>query len=132
MSAPRVLVVDDDADMRLLMSALLEHLGAHVACAGDADELARALAAPCDLILLDLVMPAGAYEACIERLRASATDAAITLLSGSGSAVLADERQRLAATGLHMASSLTKPARLDDLAALLASIEPGARANARG
>jgi PAS domain S-box-containing protein len=67
---PRVLVVDDDADARAVISALLAPLGVecHEAVDGEhALELARALAP--DLILLDVVMPGmGAFEV-VEVLR---------------------------------------------------------------
>src|SRR6266404_1198611 len=56
--APRVLVVEDNEDNRLLMKELLESRGYEVACAADADEAEIAIrSAPPDLILLDVVMP---------------------------------------------------------------------------
>ncbi len=84
MTSPRVLVVDDDADMRMLMGALLEHLGASVSTAGNPDELAAAMDDPVDLILLDLVMPGQAYDDSVAVLVERAVAAPICLLSGSG------------------------------------------------
>ena len=124
MTAPRVLVVDDDADMRMLMGALLEHLGAAVTHAGDPPAVAAALSASFDLVLLDLVMPGHAYDDCVATLVKHSTKALICLLSGSGTQTLTDARARLDASGLRTATPLTKPARLDALGALLASIHP--------
>lgn len=123
MNSARVLVVDDDADMRLLMSALLEHLGAAVSTAGTPDELAERLQQPFDLALLDLVMPGSAYPDCVALFAARAFQAPICLLSGSGTQTLDTERARLDALGLRTVPPLTKPARIDALAALLASLQ---------
>jgi len=121
-SRPQVLVIDDDADMRMLMGALLEHLGAVVTSAGDPGELAAALSEPFDLALLDLVMPGTTYQDCVSLLVDRAFRAPVCLLSGSGAGVLSDERARLVSLGLRMTGTLTKPARLDALAALLATL----------
>lgn len=122
MTAPRVLVVDDDADMRMLMGALLEHLGAEVTTAGDAGELATALAEPFDLALLDLVMPGTSHQDCVSLFAARGFSAPICLLSGSSAQTLAQGRERLDALGLRTAEPLTKPARLDALSSLLGSL----------
>jgi two-component system cell cycle sensor histidine kinase/response regulator CckA len=55
----RVLVVEDDADLRDLLSDLLRTDGFHVAVASDGSEGLRSLrqGPPPDLILLDLIMP---------------------------------------------------------------------------
>lgn len=126
MTTPRVLVIDDDADMRMLMGALLEHLGASVSTAGNPDELAAAMDDPLDLVLLDLVMPGHAYDDCVAVLVERAIAAPICLLSGSGTQTLTEARARLDAAGLHTTMPLTKPARLDALGALLASLHPPA------
>ncbi|MGH2353490.1 MAG: response regulator [Chloroflexota bacterium] len=56
--ARRILVVDDDADIRYVLSVVLEEDGYQVVTATDgADALAAVAQAPPDLILLDLVMP---------------------------------------------------------------------------
>ena len=123
---PHVLVIDDDADMRMLMGALLEHLGARVDSAGSANEIDPILAQSADLILLDLVMPPGIYDACVQRLLDSGAHARVCLLSGSSAQALAQERARIDALGLRTTSPITKPARLDALASLLASLHPAA------
>src|SRR5258708_1417678 len=62
----RVLVVEDNADNRLLMRELLESRGYDVTIAGDANEAEAAIAEhPPDLILLDVAMPArSGYGGC--------------------------------------------------------------------
>lgn len=120
-TAPRVLVIDDDADMQVLMAALLEHLGAASTTAGTADEVQRALDPPPDLILLDLVMPPGVFEAVVELLAVRAAHTPIALLSGSDRHTLDGSRKSLQTRGLRVDNALVKPVRLDALAALLAS-----------
>ncbi len=124
MTAPRVLVVDDDADMRMLMGALLEHLGAIVTAAGDPGELAAALAEPFDLALLDLVMPGTSHQDCLSLFASRGFTAPICLLSGSDALTLAQGRERLDALGLRTVDPLTKPARLDALSRLLGALHP--------
>ena len=68
----RLLVIDDDADWRQLLSLALEGLGAHVASAGTVDEGVQALKAhdrP-DAILADIGMPGQDGFAFLETVRA--------------------------------------------------------------
>ena len=58
MNAARILVVDDDEDVRKLVVQLLERAGHRVEQAGDGRAGLRALhASPPDLVLLDVSMP---------------------------------------------------------------------------
>lgn len=124
-SSPRVLVIDDDADMQMLMSALLEHLGARPTAAGSVDEVRQALDVPPELILLDLVMPAGVFESIVAVLTARAASTPIALLSGSDRHTLDSSRAALQAQGLRVEHALVKPVRLDALAALLTPTQTG-------
>jgi len=55
---PRVLVIDDEEDMREVLSRMLGGLGCEVSCAASAEEAVKAfLAVPFDLITLDHRMP---------------------------------------------------------------------------
>src|SRR5215472_14652272 len=55
---PRVLVVDDDPQEQLALSAMISALGYAVETAGDGEEALEKLgSAPFDVILVDLVMP---------------------------------------------------------------------------
>ena len=120
----RTLVIDDDADMLVLLTALLEHLGAAVTTASDAQATRAALLQGTDLILLDLVMPGDSYADIIVALTACKPSATLVLMSGSDSAMLNAERARLATLGLEARHALQKPVRLDALSALLAETAP--------
>lgn len=66
MSARRILLVDDDGELRQLVDRYLGDAGYDVRQAADgARALAEALAAPFDLIILDLMLPGmGGLEVC--------------------------------------------------------------------
>jgi CheY-like chemotaxis protein len=55
----RILLVEDDMDVRRSLAEVLEEVGYEVVCAGDGEQALRALAAPAapNAILLDLAMP---------------------------------------------------------------------------
>jgi CheY-like chemotaxis protein len=58
MTAPYVLVMDDDEDLRLLVTAVLEHAGIRVASAPDGEAALAAVRRSIPaLILLDMRMP---------------------------------------------------------------------------
>lgn len=82
----RVLVVDDEAPIRLTMSALLERQGYQVITA-DTGEAALALIyqRPLDLLLLDLKMPGLDGIEVAQRARQRQPDLAIIILTGHGS-----------------------------------------------
>jgi DNA-binding response OmpR family regulator len=70
-TAPRVLIVDDDANVAEVLARYLEREGYQVETVGDgAQALSRALADPPDLMVLDLMLPSlGGLEVC-RQLRA--------------------------------------------------------------
>jgi DNA-binding response OmpR family regulator len=78
---PRVLVVDDEANIVLALQFLLDREGYEVAVARDGEsalELAARL--PPDLVVLDLMLPGlDGYEVC-RRLRAAPATAAAKIL----------------------------------------------------
>lgn len=82
---PRVLVVDDDATMRLLVGEALEPEGIDVEEAGDGPEALRAFRAqPFDLVLLDVRMPGSDGFAVCESLRKepAGADVPIVIMTG--------------------------------------------------
>lgn len=116
----RVLVIDDDPDMLILLTALLEHLGAAVRTASTPVEVQTAIMQPADLVLLDLVMPGDSYAQILQSLTNARFASPIALMSGSDTATLATARHDLITRGLRVDHALTKPVRLDALANMLA------------
>ncbi len=77
----RVLVVDDDSDIRALLRELLERAGHSVTDASDGREGLRALyASPPDLVLLDVSMPNLDGWQVLERIR-DLTDVPVLMLT---------------------------------------------------
>ncbi len=76
-SAPRILVVDDDEDLRYVLRMALERHGFLVL---EADSLASALAAPpVELLITDLHLPDGSGDELVDRLRERSKLPAIAL-----------------------------------------------------
>ena len=85
MTAVRVLVVDDEPDLRALISDYLGMQGFAIGIAADAAELDLRLAeAPADVIVLDINMPGENGLAALARLRASGCRAGVILLTAAG------------------------------------------------
>jgi DNA-binding response OmpR family regulator len=85
MKAARILVVDDDSDIRTLVRALLERAGHEVADAPDGREGLRSFHSwrP-DLVLLDVHMPALDGWQTLERIR-DLSDVPVLMLTAAGS-----------------------------------------------
>jgi DNA-binding response OmpR family regulator len=85
MTAARVLVVDDEPDLRALVSDYLEMQGFADAIAADAVELDTRLAeAPVDVIDLDINMPGESGLAALARIRAAGCRAGVIILTAAG------------------------------------------------
>lgn len=79
-NSPRILVVDDDADLRQLVSDFLRANGLDVESAADGAEMDAKLAArPADLVILDLMMPGEDGLSILRRLRKPGGPAVIML-----------------------------------------------------
>lgn len=79
----RVLVVDDEAAVRGVVSELLQANGYEVDTAGDGNEaLARAAEAAYSLVLMDVVMPGLDGREAAERLHTEQPDLPIVMMSG--------------------------------------------------
>jgi DNA-binding response OmpR family regulator len=84
MSAARILVVDDDPDIRRLLVELLQRAGHQVEEAPDGRSGLRALhASPPDLVLLDVSMPDLDGWQTLERIR-DLTDVPVIMLTARG------------------------------------------------
>lgn len=93
--ARRVLLVDDDARLLRALTDLLEASGHEVLSAvSGADALKRLEAAPVDLVITDLGMPGMTGWELAERIKASAPETRVFLLTGWGEAVIASDASR--------------------------------------
>ena len=99
MTASRILVVDDESDIRELLREILSEEGYDVAVAADAAEAraARAARAP-DLVLLDIWMPdTDGISLLREWFEARGLDFPVVMMSGHGTVETAVEATRLGA-----------------------------------
>ncbi len=76
----RILVADDDGDIRRMLRVALEPLGHRVQTVGDGQAVLDACAEPPDLLLLDLMMPALDGFEVLRRLRADPRTRAIQVV----------------------------------------------------
>jgi CheY-like chemotaxis protein len=106
-----VLVLEDDPELRHMLTRFLEHLGYRVVGAGDASTALELCAdePPC-LIFADLMLPHVDGEAFVAELQRRYAEAAPPVVILSASAILAEVAKRVGA-----AASLAKPFTLDDL-----------------
>ncbi len=101
----RVLVVDDEADIRLGLTRLLESLDIRARSAGDGvDALAAFEDSDWDLVLTDLMMPRLGGVELLEQIKKDHPDTAVVLLTGFGTVQTAVKCLQLGA-----AHFLTKP-----------------------
>lgn len=113
MKAPTILVVDDDPDIRSVVSAALAEEGFEVASASNGQEALRLLRGrgprP-DLILLDMMMPVmDGHAFCAEQQKAPDLASIRVLLFSAYALPIATIRE------LHVAGVLHKPLRLAEL-----------------
>jgi CheY-like chemotaxis protein len=85
MKSCSILVVDDEAELRDLVSRVLIDAGYKVVCAADGQEASRALSrAAFDLILTDVIMPEKDGMQVISEARRMRPDMRIVAMSGGG------------------------------------------------
>jgi DNA-binding NtrC family response regulator len=99
MSSPRILVVDDEADIRSLLREILSEEGYEVEVAADAQQAraSRARQSP-DLVLLDIWMPdTDGITLLREWSRTPNSDCPVVMMSGHGTVETAVEATRLGA-----------------------------------
>jgi two-component system nitrogen regulation response regulator GlnG len=81
-TSPRLLVVDDEPDLRWVLRGLFEDAGFEVAEAGDGEDALRAAErAPPDVVLTDVRMPKMQGLELLQALRRRAPDLPVVLLS---------------------------------------------------
>lgn len=128
---PRVILAEDDGDMRALLGRWLRAVGFVVLEAADGEALAalvddylagRGDAALVDLLISDIRMPGASGLGVLGRLRERDPGLPVILVTAFGSRGVREEAERLGA------SLLSKPFRLSDLRERIASTgrAPGA------
>lgn len=116
--AARVIVVDDEPDLRLLLEDYLSTHGLAVRCAGSGAELDALLSAgPADVLILDVNMPGEDGFAIVERLRRAGSTVGIVMLTAAGT--VAD---RLTGLGAGADDYLPKPFQPRELLARVRSV----------
>jgi len=130
----RILIVDDEQEIRQFLDIVLREKGFDVLTAGGgAEALGLARSALPDLVLLDIMMPEMDGWTVLERLKAEEPTARVPVAMLSARAETAD---RLRAVRVGAADYITKPFSLRDLLAriqaLLERAEAGRGALARG
>jgi DNA-binding response OmpR family regulator len=110
--ARTVLVIDDDPDIRELLQDVLQERGFRVVCAPDGDiGVAKAVQAPPDLVICDMMMPRASGFTVLERLKQHhRLSIPIIMLTGNDS-----DQQRTYAEFLGVDVYLNKPVRADEL-----------------
>jgi DNA-binding response OmpR family regulator len=116
---PRILVIDDNRDMRDLLRVVLERDGYAVDVAADGEEgLQIQSARPADVVITDIFMPNRDGLETIGRLRAEHPRVKVLVISGGGAVVRGTSYLSTAREiGAH--AVLAKPF---DLPALLATV----------
>ncbi len=109
----RVLVVDDDEDMRATLMDFISKLGVKVSTAGsivDAEHALRAESPPFDLVMTDLRLPGGSGMDVLKAAHACSSETLVTIVTGYASLETAIEAIRLGAYDY-----ITKPFTLDEI-----------------
>ena len=92
MSRPRVLVVDDEADISTVLSVTLRRAGFEVQTAGDGVEAIEAIRRePPDLVILDVMMPRADGLETLKRIREHGPTVHLPVIMLSAKAQLADK-----------------------------------------
>ncbi len=85
MEQSRILIIDDEENMRHMLAVLLEKEGYHVATAADGKEgLELALENFCDIILCDLKMPVMDGMAFLEKFQNTQLESTVIVMSAYG------------------------------------------------
>ncbi len=122
--AGRILIVDDEPNVRLVFRTTLESTGHALALATDGDSALAWLGANrADLILLDLRMPGIGGMGVLERLRAAGDDTPVIIITAHGSVPDAVAAMKLGAIDF-LAKPITPGALRRAVDAVLGRIDP--------
>jgi DNA-binding NtrC family response regulator len=116
----RVLIVDDEPNVRLMLRTTLTSVGYEVIEAADGQAALDVLGKPgfaCDLVLLDLLMPRIDGMELLRRLRSAGNVVPVVILTAHGSIPEAVEAMKLGAIDF-----LAKPTTPDKLRSVVAEV----------
>ena len=120
---PKILVIDDEMQMRELLKKSLTRAGYEVTLAGDGDEGIRCFQrAPADLVVTDLIMPEKEGLQCIVELCRLAPGIKIIAVSGGGMGPA--ENYLELAKKMGAAKTLIKPFELKELQEVIRELLP--------
>ena len=118
----KVLIVDDEADFRLMLKAALEIAGYAVEVAADGEEaLRRQRRAPADIVVTDIFMPDKDGFELIDALHNEFPHTRIIAISGGAQSVRRSYLSSAALIGV--AATLQKPFEVDVLLQTLRSLD---------
>jgi DNA-binding NtrC family response regulator len=112
-SEPKVLIVDDDEDMRATLMDFISRMGAKVKTATDVPDAKRLLTSeqsPFDLVLTDLKIPGGSGLDIVKAAHVRSAETLVTIITGYASLETAIEAVRLGAYDY-----ITKPFSLEEI-----------------
>jgi DNA-binding response OmpR family regulator len=110
----RILVIEDEDEVRGMLQRVLERAGYEVAVAPDGDEGIRLFREnPADLIITDMIMPKKGGMETILDLRSEYPDVKIVAMSGGGR--LGPEPYLEIAEGFGAVRIFSKPFRIEEL-----------------
>ena len=120
----KILVIDDEEDIRIVMQQVLELEGYDVSVAADGQEGIGILENErADLVITDVIMPGMDGVATLEKIREKWPDMPVIVISGGGNVAPMDYQPAAIATNAYLASasnagaslSMTKPFERVDL-----------------
>ncbi len=109
----RVLIVDDDEDLRATLTDFISRMGVRVSAEcniADAQRTLRQESAPFDIVLADLKMPGGSGMDILKAAHARSSETLVSIITGYSSLEAALEAIRLGAYDY-----ITKPFTLDEI-----------------
>ena len=108
-----VLIIDDDKDWVWMLGMWLQHEGYHVESAFDAAQaITQTINLKPDLVLLDIIMPAGDGIGVLEKLRANAKTINIPVIAITA---VKDKQTEESAEKLGISGYFVKPVDVDKL-----------------
>jgi CheY-like chemotaxis protein len=127
MSANRLLIVDDEADLCMVLAKAAQTCGYETSVTSDpAEFLRRVKTWQPTHIILDLMMPGLDGIELMNRLAESGSAASIIIISGVDQKIIDTARRLGAERGLKIDGVFTKPLRVAELRAKLEDLKPDA------